>query len=290
MRDYAIITDVTSDLSATLLEKLNIISIPMEFTVNNQSFTHYADARNFSYQDFYSNLRAGKTAKTTQINMATFASYFEQIIESGKDILYIGFSSALSGTYQASMIAANELMEKYPECSIRCVDSFGASLGEGLLVYTAAHKKGEGLTLEELYQWALDQRHHVCHWFTVDDLNHLKRGGRISAASAVLGSALSIKPVLHVNPAGQLIPVDKVRGRKKALKSLVDHMLRTCVAPENQTVFIGHGDCFDDAQIVATLIREHLPVKDIIIDYIGPVIGAHSGPGTVALFYFGSEK
>ncbi len=290
MRDYVIVTDVTSDLPVNILETCDILALPMELTVGEQNYTHHSDARNLSYHDFYQQLRTGNTAKTTQINYATFMHYFEPIVQSGKDILYLGFSSGLSGTFQTSLIAANELMETYPGSTICCIDSLGASLGEGLFVYLAARKKTEGCSLSELKEWALDTRLKICHWFTVDDLNHLKRGGRISAASAVLGSALSIKPVLHVDNHGHLIPVSKVHGRKKSLKCLVEHMEKTITHPEEQTIFIGHGDCFHDAQMVKDLINEQFIVKDVIISDIGPVIGAHSGPGTVALFFVGDQR
>ena len=224
------------------------------------------------------------------MNYQTFLDTFTPILESGRDILYLAFSSGLSGTYNGSVIAANDLMEKYPGSKVISVDTLAASVGEGLLVYTAAKKREEGLSLDELAQWVTDNRLHLCHWFTVDDLNHLKRGGRISPAVAIIGTALGIKPVMHVDDEGHLIPVSKVRGRRKSLDALVEHMAETCDKPESQTIFIGHGDSKEDAEYVAKLVRQKFKVKNIILNYIGPVIGSHSGPGTLALFFFGTHR
>ena len=224
------------------------------------------------------------------MNYQTFLDTFTPILESGRDILYLAFSSGLSGTYNGSVIAANDLMEKYPGSKVISVDTLAASVGEGLLVYAAAKKREEGLSLDELAQWVTDNRLHLCHWFTVDDLNHLKRGGRVSPAVAIIGTALGIKPVMHVDDEGHLIPVSKVRGRRKSLDALVEHMAETCDKPESQTIFIGHGDSKEDAEYVAKLVRQKFKVKNIILNYIGPVIGSHSGPGTIALFFFGTHR
>ena len=212
------------------------------------------------------------------------------ILQSGKDILCIAFSSALSTTYQSAVIAAEELQSEFPDAQIRVVDSLCASLGQGLLVYLCAREKEAGKTLEEVHAFAEETKGRVCHWFTVDDLNHLKRGGRISAATALFGTMLAIKPVMHVDDEGRLIPVGKARGRKASLMALVDHMEETAIDPKNQTVFISHGDCVEDARFVADEVRRRFGTEDIRINYVGPVIGNHSGPGTLALFFLGSKR
>ena len=214
----------------------------------------------------------------------------EPILEQGKDVLYIAFSSALSGTCQAANIAADMLREKYPERKILVVDSLAASMGEGLIVYYAAKMRQEGKTIDEVYQWVLDNRLRLCHWFTVDDLFFLHRGGRVSSASAVLGTMLGVKPVLHVDDEGRLILVGKTRGRRKSLDQLVEHMAETVERPEEQIIFISHGDAPEDAAYVEQLVRDKFKVKDIVVNYIDPVIGGHSGPGTVALFFLGSKR
>ena len=290
MRDYCIVTDSTCDLPANIVTDLGITVIPMEFQLDGTTYLNYPDGRDYDFHAFYDALRAGKASTTSQVNYQTFLDTFTPILESGRDILYLAFSSGLSGTYNGSVIAANDLMEKYPGSKVISVDTLAASVGEGLLVYAAAKKREEGLSLDELAQWVTDNRLHLCHWFTVDDLNHLKRGGRISPAVAIIGTALGIKPVMHVDDEGHLIPVSKVRGRRKSLDALVEHMAETCDKPESQTVFIGHGDSKEDAEYVAKLVRQKFKVKNIILNYIGPVIGSHSGPGTLALFFFGTHR
>ncbi|MGN6715475.1 DegV family protein [Anaerocolumna jejuensis] len=290
MRDYVIVTDGTADLTQEMIEKLGIISIPMDFEVEGKTYVHYPDARELSAHDFYDMLRQGSKSVTSLINAETFLTVFEPLVKEGKDILYIAFSSALSGTYNSSLIAKEELEEKYSDANIKCFDSRCASVGEGLLVYTAAGLKNEGYTIEELYAWLEKNTLHLCHWFTVDDLFHLKRGGRVSALSAGIGTALNIKPVLHVDNEGRLIPMEKVRGRKKSIQALFEHMEAAVTSAEDQVIFIGHGDAAEDAEYLAELVKEKFPVKDVIINYIGPVIGTHSGPGTIALFFFGSGR
>ncbi len=290
MRDYCIVTDSTCDLPANIVTDLGITVIPMEFQLDGTTYLNYPDGRDYDFHAFYDALRAGKASTTSQVNYQTFLDTFTPILESGRDILYLAFSSGLSGTYNGSVIAANDLMEKYPGSKVISVDTLAASVGEGLLVYTAAKKREEGLSLDELAQWVTDNRLHLCHWFTVDDLNHLKRGGRVSPAVAIIGTALGIKPVMHVDDEGHLIPVSKVRGRRKSLDALVEHMAETCDKPESQTIFIGHGDSKEDAEYVAKLVRQKFKVKNIILNYIGPVIGSHSGPGTLALFFFGTHR
>lgn len=290
MKDYVIVTDSTTDLPADLVEQFRLSVVPLSYTIGDNTYLNNIEKPQLDTKEFYKKLRAGETSVTSQVNLATFLACFEGILQSGKNILYIGFSSHLSGTFQSGYMAARELQQKYPTAKISCVDSQGASLGEGLLVYLAAKKKEEGLSLEELEQWILENRSKACHWFTVDDLNHLKRGGRVSAVSAFFGTALDIKPILHVDDQGRLVPTHKVRGRTKAIKALVEQMDKTCINPEEQTVFIGHGDCLEEAKQLEKLIREKLPVKDVLIHPVGPVIGSHTGPGVMALFFLGNPK
>jgi len=290
MNDYVIVTDATCDLPAALAEQIGVDIIPMEFTMSGKVYKHYPDAHEMDFHTFYERTKNGEMSVTSQINGVTYDKYWEPILKEGKDILYIGFSSALSGTYQASKIAAEELMGQYRNRRIICIDSKAASVGEGMLVYAAAHKRAEGMNLEQLVLWVEKNRDHACHWFTVDDLNHLKRGGRVSTVTAVVGTALGIKPILHVDVQGNLIPVSNVRGRKKSLEALVDQMVKTCINPEDQTIFIGHGDDMEAAEYVKSLVNEKFDVKNIIISDMGPVIGSHTGCGIIALFFFGTEK
>lgn len=291
-KEYVIITDSTCDLTPELIEELDIVVIPMEFTMaEGEVYKNYPDGRELGFQAFYDRVRAGAQPKTNQINAATYMEVAAPYLDRGQDVLILAFSSALSGTYQSSVLAVEELREKYPDRQIYTVDTLSASMGEGLLVYHAAKKREEGLSVSELARWVEENRLRLCHWFTVDDLNHLKRGGRVSSAAALFGTILGIKPVLHVDDAGRLIPREKVRGRRSSLEALVKHMRETIDPAEGeQTVFISHGDCEPDVKYLIDLIRAQVPVKEIKVGYIGPVIGAHSGPGTVAVFYLGTTR
>ncbi len=291
MREYQIFTDPTCDLPAALVEELGVMVVPMEFELGGKPYMHFPDGRNYGFHEFYEQLRAGNMSKTSQVTYHTYMEYWEPVLKSGKDILAISFSSALSGTYSAAELAAKDIAEQYPERKIYVVDTRAASAGEGLMVYTAAKKKAEGMDMETLRDWVLANRDHLCHWFTVDDLNHLKRGGRVSAVSALLGTALGVKPVLHVDNEGRLIPMEKVRGRRKSLEALVEHMKATCTEPDGQHIFIGHGDSLEDAEYTASLVKQSFPtIADVTLTMIGPVVGTHSGPGTIALFFFGTQK
>ena len=287
---YRIITDSTGDLTPELIRDLQLTVIPMEFTIDGKSYRNYPDGHEMSAKAFYHLLRAGKTSTTAQINAHEFMDWADPILQAGEDILYLAFSSGLSGTCQSAYLAKEELSARYPDRKIYVVDSLAASMGEGLLAYYASRMQMEGKTIDEVYQWLQDNKLHLCHWFTVDDLNHLKRGGRVSSAAALFGTMLGIKPVLHVDDAGHLIPVAKIRGRRQSLDSLVAHMEQTVINPEEQVIFISHGDCEKDAQYVADQIRARWNVKEIVLNEIGPVIGTHSGPGTVALFFLGSKR
>lgn len=290
MRDYIIVTDATSDIPNEMANELNVKVVPMSFSLGEKNYNHYPDYRELDIKTFYDKQRAGQTSLTTQINVAVYLDFFEEIIKSDKDVLYISFSSALSSTYQSSVLAAKELNEKYPDFKIITIDSKAATLGETLLVKLAAQKKSEGMNIEDLSKWVAENHLKVCHYFTVDDLNHLKRGGRMTAMTAFIGTALDIKPILHVNDEGKLIPLDKVRGRKKALKVLFNYLAELSENLEEQTIFIGHGDCIEDARYLESLIKEAYKVKEVIIHPIGPIIGSHTGPGAITLFFLGKHR
>lgn len=290
MSDFVILTDSSCDLPAKLAMDLELSVAPLTFLIDGNTYVNYLDGRDINPSDFYSKLREGKMATTSAVNVDSFTKIMNSALESGKDILYLGFSSALSGTFNSGAVAASELAEKYPERKIYVVDTLCASLGEGMLVYLAVEEKKKGKTIEEVRDFVEATKLHLCHWFTVDDLHHLKRGGRVSAATAIIGSALNIKPVLHVDNEGRLINMEKTRGRKSSINRLVEKMSETATNPAEQTIFISHGDCEDDAKYLAQLIKAQIGVKDVIINHVGPVIGAHSGPGTLALFFVGKER
>ena len=290
MRDYVLMTDSCCDLSAPPAQELGILVLPLSLELSGQTYHNYLDGREIGFSQFYDRIRAGETATTSAISVGAFEEAMRPVLESGKDILCLSFSSALSTTYQSAVIAAGEMAESFPEARIHVVDTLSASLGQGLLVYLCAKQKQAGLDIDALRDYAEQTKGRVCHWFTVDDLNHLKRGGRVSATAALFGTMLSIKPVLHVDDQGRLIPVSKARGRRASLTALVERMEQTAVDPETQTVFISHGDCLEDAQFVADEIRRRFGTEDIRINFVGPVIGNHSGPGTMALFFLGTER
>ena len=287
---YVVMTDSSADLTAELVEELGLDVIPLSVNVGEKSFMNYPDEREIGSHDFYEMLRNGANAKTSAVNVDTFLNAMSVHLKAGKDVLYLGFSSGLSSTYSASEIAAQELRDTYPDRKILTVDTLAASLGQGLLVYLTMQKVLAGATIEEAAAFAEENRLHLCHWFTVDDLFFLKRGGRVSAATALVGSALGIKPVLHVDNEGHLINVSKARGRKNSILALVDRMEQSAIDPAKQTIFISHGDCRDDAEFLADELRKRFGISDITSNYVGPVIGAHSGPGTLALFFLGTAR
>ena len=290
MGNYQIITDSTTDLTPALIEELQVQVIPLCYMMEGKTYHNIPGGGEMDEPAFYAKLRGGTLSTTTQVNSEEFLQVFTPLLEAGKDILYIAFSSGLSGTYQSAVLAREELKERFPDRRLEVFDSLCASMGEGLLVYHAAKLCQEGKSLDEVLAWLKANALRLCHWFTVDDLNHLKRGGRVSTATALVGTILNIKPVLHVDNEGHLIPVAKVRGRKQSLDALVKRMEETAENPAEQMVFISHGDCLEDAQYVERKIRETMGVQHVKIGYIGPVIGAHSGPGTVALFFLGKER
>lgn len=290
MSEYVLITDSSADLSQEMVQELGVTVLPLSFTIQGKTYRNYPDNREMDLPLFYDMLRAGELATTSAVNVAEYTQAVEPILQEGRDVLILAFSSGLSSTYQASVLAAGELREKYPDRKIYTVDTLCASLGQGLLVYLAAQEQRKGKSIEEVRDWAEETKLHLCHQFTVDDLHFLKRGGRISATTAVVGSMLQIKPVLHVDNEGHLINIGKARGRQASLKALVDKMEKTVTEEGRKTVFISHGDCRKDAVTVADMVRERFGTQDIRINFVGPVIGAHSGPGTLALFYLGTER
>ena len=290
MSDFVILTDSSADLEADMVQQLDVQVLPLSFSMGQQIYHNYPDNREIDPHAFYQLLRQGEVATTSAVNVAQYTDALEPLLQAGKDVLVLAFSSGLSTTYNSSRIAVEELSEKYPERKLYTVDTLCASLGQGLLVYLAAKQRSEGRSIEEVRDWAEENKLHICHQFTVDDLHFLKRGGRISATTAVVGSMLQIKPVLHVDNEGHLINIAKARGRQASLKALVDKMEKTAIDPANQVVFISHGDCLEDAHTVEKMVKERFGVKEVYINYVGPVIGAHSGPGTLALFYVGSER
>ncbi len=290
MSQYIIMTDSSCDLPAGLAAELELEVLPLSVLIDGKSYVNYLDERDITFADCYAALRAGKNATTSAVNVEAFVQAMEPHLQADEDILYLGFSSALSGTYNAGAVAAQQLAEKYPERKLYAVDTLSASMGQGLLVYLTVQQKRAGATIEQARDYAEAQKLHLCHWFTVDDLNHLHRGGRVSATSAVLGTVLNIKPVLHMDNEGRLIFMEKVRGRRNSIKRMLEKMRETAIEPEKQIVFMSHGDCLEDAEYLAGRIREEWGVKDVVINYVGPVIGAHSGPGTLALFFLGTER
>ncbi|MBE7036125.1 MAG: DegV family protein [Ruminococcaceae bacterium] len=287
---YVIITDSCANLTDEMIEKNNISIIPLSFHVNGEEYKSYEKGKKSDLKKFYNMMRQKESITTSLVSPDQFTQFFTEYLEAGQDILYIGFSSGLSGTYQSSVIAAEELKEKYPDRKIITVDSLCASAGQGLLVYHVCMLKEAGKSLEEVGDWAMENRFRSCHWFTCDDLFFLKRGGRISASSAVLGSLLQVKPVMHVTDEGKLAVFSKARGRKQAMQSLVKHMEETVENPEEQVVIIAHGDCEDEALAIKKMVEEKFTVKEVIVTYLDPVIGAHAGPGTLALFYMGTNR
>lgn len=290
MADFVLFTDSNCDLPNDLAQEMELVVLPLTVSLDDTIYYNYLDEREITYKDFYQRLPSIKTTRTAAANQHEFAEYMEPLLQSGKDVLYLGFSSGLSTTYNNARMAADELREKYPERKIMTVDTLCSSLGQGLLIWHAWQLKKAGKTIDEVVAWLEENKLHLAHWFTVDDLMHLKRGGRVSAATAIVGSMLSIKPVMHVDNEGHLIAVGKARGRKASIKALVEQTKKLAIKPEEQTMFICHGDCLEDAEYFADLLRKELHVKEIIIGYIGPVIGSHSGPGTLAVFFLATER
>lgn len=288
MRPFIISTDTTADLPADYVKQYDVDIHNLYYAFGD--VVHNADNA-LTEKEFYARMRAGEMPTTMAINPEDSATLFRKRVEAGFDILHIGFSSALSSSYNNACIAANEVMEEFPESKIVVIDSLSASLGEGLMVYRALQLKEEGKSLDEIADYINNHRLNFVHLFTVDDLNHLHRGGRVSKATAIIGTIAGIKPVLHVSDEGKLIKIGTVRGRKKSLSDLVDRMETLAGSYINETdkVFLSHGDCIEDAEFVAAKVKERFG-KEVVINYVCPTIGAHSGPGTIALFFMGEHR
>ena len=288
MRDYVIYTDSGCDISPAKLAEWGVPYKSLTFRFNGEE-KEYENGE-MDIKAFYDKMREGGVAKTAAVNKETFALAFRALLDAGKDILYIGFSTGLSTTYNSARRAAAELAGDYPDAKILTVDTLAASAGQGLLVYLATEKKAAGATIEECAAYIEEIKLHMCHWFTVDDLVYLKRGGRVSGAVAFFGNALGIKPVMHVDNEGHLVNVMKVRGRRTAINTMADKLGETALDAKNGKIFISHGDCLADAEYLASTIAEKFGGQVEIITDVGAVIGAHSGPGTLALFFLGSER
>ena len=286
---YWIVTDSTIDMPKRYVDSQeNFRVLNMSYTMDGVSYV--PDGTDENSREIYRQLRAGKNIVTAQVNSESWREAFEEILAGGNDLLVIAFSSGLSGTCQAAFAAAEEAREKYPDRKLEVIDSLCASAGEGLLVDYALRNRDRGMSLEENAAWVRENVQNIIHWFTVDDLMFLMRGGRVGAVSAYIGSLVKIKPVLHVNEEGKLIPREKVQGRRKSIRALADKVKQNIVHPEGQLVLISHGDCEAEAQSLADMIKAELPVAEVRLSYIGPIVGAHSGPGTLAVFFMGKGR
>lgn len=288
MKPYIISTDCMADLPADFIEAHHLSVHPLYYQIGDQ--TYNALEGTLSEAEFYAKMRNGEMPTTMASNPEYIEQSFSQNIAEGYDILHISFSSALSSSYNNTAVTAKAMMEQHPDTKIIVMDSLSASLGQGLLIYYACKKKEEGASIEELAEYIESIKLNICHQFTVDDLFHLHRGGRVSKATAIIGTIANIKPVLHVDNEGRLINISKIRGRKRSLITLVDNMEKVIEGYENPIVFISHGDCLEDALFVKQQIEERFGIHEFLINYVGSTIGAHSGPGTVALFFMGRER
>ncbi len=283
---YQIITDSCCDLTQEQLQQRGLICVDLTVLYNGENHTNFSEVA--AVKAFYDELRAGAIATTSGANPTDWESAMRPALEAGRDVLVMTFTSALSTTCQSAVIAAAELRERYPQRQIFVVDTLCAALGQGLLVHHACKKRDAGLPIEALAAWLEEHKRDVCHWVTVDDLNHLKRGGRISSTTALVGTMLNVKPIIHVDDEGRLINCAKVRGRKAALEYLAKKFSETCT--DFDTVFIAHGDCPEDAAMLETMLREKHEIKEITTGYVGPVIGAHTGPGVLVIFFMGTQR
>lgn len=289
-KDYIILTDSCSDLTLDLIKSMDLDVIPLSVEVEGKTYYNHPDERDISFQEFYNLLREKKVAKTSMVGIGQFLEFFEPYLRDGKDVLYIGFSSALSGTYNSAHLAAKELAQTYPDRKIVTIDSKGASMGLGLLLYYAYLGKKDGKSINQLTAYIESIKMKITHLFTVDDLGTLMRGGRLSATSHILGTLLKVKPILHVSQEGKLVPIHKVRGRKHSLARMIELTQEYIDSSFEQVIFISHGDCIEEAQYVGEELKKVLKVKEIVYSYVGPVIGAHSGPGTIAIFFQGFKR
>lgn len=283
---FKILTDSCCDLSAEMVKDLDLGVAPLSVELDGRSFAE----GEMTPKALYDHLRAGKMPKTAAVNPEGWEKRMISALEGGRDVLVLAFSSGLSATYQSAVIAAGELWDRFPGRKILVVDTLCAAIGQGLLVYSAAKLRDEGKSIEEVAAWVEEHKLQLCHWVTVEDLMHLKRGGRISATTAVVGTMLNIKPVIRVDDNGKLETVAKSRGRKAAMNYLVDRMLETQIPGMNDTIFLGHGDCPEDAEYMVRQLKERCGVKNVIVNYVGAVIGSHTGPGVIVIGFFGKNR
>lgn len=288
--DYVIVTDSTANLPEEMIERYEIEILSLNYYIDGEEYKGYEKGQKNDLAPFYSMMRQKKEITTSLVTVGDAMDLLEDIVKEGKDYLYVGFSSGLSGTFQAVSLVTDSLSQKYPERKLYAVDSLAAALGEGLLVKYVIDNREKGLSVSENAEWIVNHRNNINHWFTVDDLFFLKRGGRVSATTAIVGTALSIKPVLHVDDNGHLIPMENVRGRKKSLDALIKHIKENIVNPDGQSVWISHGDCLEDAEYVAEKVKSLFNFGEVVVRMLDPVIGSHAGPGTVALFFYGNHK
>lgn len=290
---FELVTDSCCNLAEETIDRYGLHVLPLTFMADGEDtvYQSYLKGEKTDLSRFYKMMRDGKVFRTSLPNLSNSETLFRSLLDTGRDILYLGFSSGLSGTYEATELLAKQLRGEYPDRKIYTVDTLAASGGQGLLVWHACQHAEAGEGIDAVRDWVEGNKLHLAHWFTVDDLMFLWRGGRVSKTSAWAGTLLNIKPVLHVDDEGHLIPMEKVRGRKKSLTALLNHMEKTGTQPlADQMVFITHGDCLEEAQWLEQQIRERFGVRDIVVNCIDPVIGAHSGPGTMALFFLASNR
>ena len=292
MSEFAIVTDSNVDIPEVLKEKFDFLCLPMPIFISGYDIDNTKPMKeSMTFDVFYDLMRKNEITTTTSlVNTVSFLNEFTPLLEEGKDILCIAFSSGLSGTYSAALVAQKELQDKFPDRKIYVVDSLCASLGGGLLNYCALTMQSEGKDIDTVYKWVEDNKLKICHYFTVDDLVYLKRGGRLSAAQALIGGMLGVKPLLRVGNDGKLEPCGKAKGRKNAILDIIKYMEKSIVNPQEQTIFISHADTLSEAEMLAGLVKEKFNPKEIYIDFIPPNIGSHSGPGTIAIFYFAKGR
>lgn len=290
MRSFTLVTDSSCDLPIDILEEYDIKCLPLHLNFGEEQYLDEKDEKGITFKEVYARIRSGEMASTSAVSLGLFEELFENEAKAGRDVLYLAFSSGLSTTYQSGVIAANSVKEKYPSAKILVVDTLAASLGQGLLVYLCAEKAKSGASAEEVRDYAEQMKLHICHFFTVEDLVYLKRGGRISAATALVGGLLNIKPYMHMDDAGHLVSIGKAKGRKASLLMLAESIKDNELPETKKIAFICHADCIEDAEFLQSVLKERYGFEKVVIGYTGPVIGSHSGPGTVALFYVGGKR
>ena len=288
---FEIVTDSCCNLTEDMIDELGVHILPLTFIIDGEQYQSYLKGEKTDLKQFFTMMREGKVITTSLPNLGDTEKLMRELLGKGRDLLFLGFSSALSGTYQATAALMGQLAEEFPERKLVAIDTLAASAGQGMVVYYAAKRRAAGEGIDAVEAWVRENILHAAHWFTVDDLMFLLRGGRVSKTTAFAGTVLNIKPVLHVDDEGRLIPVGKVRGRKKSIQALMKHMRETASSMEGQTVFITHGDCIEDVEYLSGLIRaEYGEDTKIVVNYLDPVIGAHAGPGTLALFFMAEHR